>query len=68
MNNAIPNPQNRKEISLGLEITFQIRDIWMKNERPTCTEILERYKHLGSYDGDMVSSKVLITQVNSLLL
>ncbi|XP_034253665.1 uncharacterized protein LOC117652683 [Thrips palmi] len=57
MNDAIPNTANKKEISLAVKSTFDMRTAWIKTESPSCSEILLKYKHLISYSGEMLYCK-----------
>lgn len=50
----MPNKVNKSVISAALEATYDVRRKWIKASKPTCTDILMEYKHLGSYEGDMV--------------
>lgn len=60
MNDVVPTAANKKEISLSLKLTFDSRDKWVKTAKPSCTDILQMYKHLASYDGEMVSTPVFL--------
>lgn len=54
MNGAVPNAVNKQEIKKALNATFSGRRAWIKATEPDCTTILQEYKHLGSYEGEMV--------------
>ncbi|XP_034236573.1 uncharacterized protein LOC117642445 [Thrips palmi] len=57
MRDAVPTSRNKDEISRALHATYQGRRNWILNERPTCTDILEEYPHLASYEGEMISEE-----------
>ncbi|KAE8741826.1 hypothetical protein FOCC_FOCC012635 [Frankliniella occidentalis] len=50
----LPSTTNRCVISSALASTFQSRRKWIKESRPTFTDVCEEYKHMISYDGDMI--------------
>ncbi|KAK3913427.1 Cell division cycle protein 123-like protein [Frankliniella fusca] len=58
----VATPQNFNIISTGLRNTFVSRRQWMHSCKPTCTDILTKYKHLASYEGEMLSQEFQMIQ------
>lgn len=54
MRDLIPNKTNKSVISAALAATFSARRKWIRVSKPTCTDILDEYKHLSSFQGAMV--------------
>ncbi|KAK3924514.1 putative M18 family aminopeptidase 2 [Frankliniella fusca] len=54
MDGALPNTQNRSQISASLASTYEARRSWINSEEPSCTTVLHEYKHLQSYNGSMI--------------
>lgn len=57
---ANPTAGNKANIAKALYDTFQERRKWINTAQPSATEIVQKYKHLMSYGGDMVSSPIIL--------
>jgi len=58
LRDIMPTKANKCVISAALASSYSARRKWIKASKPTCTDILNEYKHLGSYEGDMVKFKI----------
>lgn len=58
MNNLMPTAQNQEMIKLALSQTFSYRRNWIIAIQPSTTEILQRFKHLKSFEGNMACFKI----------
>lgn len=52
--NFIPNEENKASISDALKKSFKERRQWINFCKPTATDIVKKYPHLLSYQGEMV--------------
>ncbi|KAK3923873.1 Thymidylate kinase [Frankliniella fusca] len=53
----VPTSGNFLKIFSVLKKTFVDRRKWIKADGPTCTEIIDKFHHLGSYEGRMISEE-----------
>ena len=51
---TLPNQAHRRAIENALAVTMRNRREWIEKEEPTITDVLQKYKHLISYEGEMV--------------
>lgn len=61
----VPNSGERKQILNGMKESFPARKAWIVDKHPTIHEVLEKFPHLISYDGELVSSSNLVLSLNN---
>lgn len=60
MERALPTEANKLRIMNSMSVTFKDRRVWIQTNKTTFTIISDKYKHLCSYEGDVVSSFLII--------
>jgi len=59
MNLTMPYAANKNSLVKGMQESFPIRRRWIMEVFPTVADILDKYRHLMSYGGEMVSIFIL---------
>ncbi|XP_034255509.1 uncharacterized protein LOC117653748 isoform X2 [Thrips palmi] len=66
----VPSAGEHKQILLGMNQSFPARKSWILSDGPTIHDVLEKFPHLVSYNGELIEEefKLLYPKINHLAL
>ncbi|XP_034239139.1 uncharacterized protein LOC117644063 [Thrips palmi] len=54
---VVPNAGERKNILKGMKDSFAARKAWIQSTHPTINDVLDKFPHLVSYDGELIEEE-----------